>query len=147
MCESGEDQTNEDERHSLFGHTPAPAHLKSRHLFCQMHNQWCTNWRARLREKSHFDIGLLTGDLAKGHNSPGSPGEASIDRKLDTLAVKNNGRNENTMMETQRVCGLATENMAQLLQCSLLTHPCTLDALLEFNDTGRECAERWKKTV
>ena len=30
----------------------------------------CTNWRARLREKSHIDIGLLTEDLAKDHNSP-----------------------------------------------------------------------------
>ena len=47
----------------------------------------------------------------------------------------------------RNVCGLATENTAHLLQCSLLTRPCTLDDLLEFNDTGRECAERWKKTV
>ena len=49
--------------------------------------------------------------------------------------------------DTTCVCGLATENTAHLLQCSLLTRPCTLDDLLEFNDTGRECAERWKKTV
>ena len=39
------------------------------------------------------------------------------------------------------VCGLATENTAHLLQCSLLTRPCTLDDFLDFNDTGRECAE------
>ena len=49
--------------------------------------------------------------------------------------------------DTMCVCGLATENTAHLLHCSLLTRPCTLDDLLEFNDTGRECAERWKKTV
>ena len=62
--------------------------------------------RARLREKSHIDVGLLTEDLAMGHKfttDPGSPGKTSIDRELDTLAVKNNGRNGNTMMETQRV--------------------------------------------
>ena len=34
-----------DERHSLFGHTPAPAHLKSRHPFCQMYNQWTSPQR------------------------------------------------------------------------------------------------------
>ena len=45
------------------------------------------------------------------------------------------------------VCGLTTENTAHLLQCSLLIRSCTLDDLLEFNDTRRECAERWKKTV
>ena len=67
-----------DERHSLFGHTPAPAHLKSRHPFLpnvqpmdfSAKTVRCVNWRARLCEKSHIDVGLLTEDLAKGHNSP-----------------------------------------------------------------------------
>ena len=68
-----------DERHSLFDHTPAPAHLKSRHPFLPYDVQpmdfsaktvRCMNWRARLREKSHIDVGLPTEDLAKGHNCP-----------------------------------------------------------------------------
>ena len=67
-----------DERHSLFGHTPAPVHLKSRQPFLpnvqpmdfSAKTVRCANWRARLREKSHIDVGLPTEDLAKGHNSP-----------------------------------------------------------------------------
>ena len=67
-----------DERHSLFDHTPAPAHLKSRHPFLPYVQPMdfsaktvrCMNWRARLREKLHIDVGLPTEDLAKGHNSP-----------------------------------------------------------------------------
>ena len=31
-------------------------------------------------------------------------------------------------------CGLDEENTAHMLRCSLLTHPCTLDDLLKFND-------------
>ena len=76
MCKGGEDQTNG--RHSLFGHTPAPVHLKSRQPFLpnvqpmdfSAKTVRCANWRARLREKSHIDVGLPTEDLAKGHNSP-----------------------------------------------------------------------------
>ena len=39
-----------DERHSLFGHTPAPVHLKSRHPFCQMYNQWTSPQRLSVCE-------------------------------------------------------------------------------------------------
>ena len=39
-------------------------------------------------------------------------------------------------------CGLATENIAHMLQCSLLAHHCTMDDLLKFNDIGKECAEQ-----
>ena len=104
--------------------------------------------RARLREKSHIDVGLLTEDLAMGHN-----------RSWLTWKNLNRPRIGYTCSKEQRkkwkyydgdttsVCGLATENTAHLLQCSLLTRHGTLDDLLEFNDTGREGAERWKKTV
>ena len=30
-----------------------------------------------------------------------------------------------------------------MLQYTLLAHPCTLDDLLEFNDTAQACIERW----
>ena len=78
MCESGGTKQTKDERHSLFGHTPALAHLKSRYPFLpnvqpmdfSAKTVRCTNQRARLREKPHIDVGLPTEDLAKGHNSP-----------------------------------------------------------------------------
>ena len=43
--------------------------------------------------------------------------------------------------------GLATENTSHMLQYTLLAHPCTLDDLLEFNDTAHACTERWKKII
>ena len=49
--------------------------------------------------------------------------------------------------DTTCECGLAAESTSQMLQCSLLAHPCTLDDLLEFNDTAQACTERWKKIV
>ena len=39
------------------------------------------------------------------------------------------------------------ENTSHMLQRTLLAHPCTLDDLLEFNDTAQACIERWKKIV
>ena len=133
-----------------------PQHRKSRHPFLSNVQPtdfsavtvWCTSWRARLREKSHIDVGLLTEDLAKGHNSPWLTW-----RNLNRLRTGYTCSKEQRKKwkyydgDTTCVCGLATENTAHLLQCSLLTRPCTLDDLLEFNDTGRECTERWKKTV
>ena len=108
----------------------------------------CTNWRARLREKSHIDLGLLTEDLAKGHNSPWLTWR-SLNRLRTGYTCSKEQRKKWKYYDgdTTCVCGLATEITAHLLQCSLLIRPCTLDDLLEFNDTGREWAERWKKTV
>ena len=148
-----------DERHSLFGHTPTPVHLKSRQPFLSNVQPMdfsaktirCANWRARLRQKSHVDVGLPTEDLAKGHNSPWLTWR-SLNRLRTgyTCSKEQRKKWKNYDGDTMCVCGLATENTAHLLQCSLLrvlTRPYTLDDLLEFNDTGRECAERWKKTV
>ena len=108
----------------------------------------CANWRARLREKSHIDVGLPTEDLAKVHNSPWLTWR-SLNRLRTGYTCSKEQRKKWKYYDgdTTCVCGLATENTAHLLQCSPLTRPCTLDDLLEFNDTGRECDERWKKTV
>ena len=45
--------------------------------------------------------------------------------------------------DTTCVCGLNEKNTVHMLQCSLLTHPCTLDDLLKFNDIGYKCTEQW----
>ena len=44
-------------------------------------------------------------------------------------------------------CELATEHTGYMLQCTLLTHPCTPDDLRMLNGTGKRCAERWKKSM
>ena len=101
-----------------------------------------------LGEKSPIDVGLPTEDLAHGHNSPWLTWR-SLNRLRTGYTCSKEQRKKWKYYDgdTTCVCGLATENTAHLLQCSLLTRPCTWHDRLEFNDTGRECAERWKKTV
>ena len=45
------------------------------------------------------------------------------------------------------MCGMDAENMAHMLQCSLLTHPCTLDDLIKFNDIGYQCTKQCMRKV
>ena len=143
MCEGGEDQTNERR-----GHPPALVYLKSRHPFLPNVQPMDFSAKTRLREKSHIGVGLLTEDLAKGHNSPWLTWR-SLNRLRTGYTCSKEQRNKWKCYDgdTTCVCGLATKKTAHLLRCSLLTRPCALDDLLEFNDTGRECAERWKKMV
>ena len=61
---------------------------------------------------------------------------------LYTLAAMRGGRHEATSMEIKHV-----EKTAHILRCSLLSHPCTLDALLQLNEIGYECTEQWKRKV
>ena len=78
MCVGGEDQTNE-RRETLFvwphpstgaSEVKTPFLPNVQPMDFSAKTVSCANWRARLREKSHIDVGLLTEDLAKGHNSP-----------------------------------------------------------------------------
>ena len=106
-----------------------PQHRKSRHPFLSnvqptdfsAGTVWCTSWRARLREKSHIDVGLLTEDLAKGHNSPWLTWR-SLNRLRTgyTCSKEQRKKWKHYDGDTTCVCGLATENTAHLLQCSLL---------------------------
>ena len=49
--------------------------------------------------------------------------------------------------DTTCECGLATENTAPMMQCTLLAQPCSLDDLNKFNDTAKKCVEKWKTPV
>ena len=80
--------------------------------------------------------------------APISHGDAVTDSALDTLAVSSRGRNGATSMETQHVrADWMKKNTAHILRCSTLTHPCTLDNLLKFNDIAYKCTEQWKWEV
>ena len=65
---------------------------------------------------------------------PRSHGDALIGYELDTLAARNKLYYDG---DITRECGLATENTGHMLQCILLTHPCTRDDLCMFNDRGK----------
>ena len=160
MCEGGEDQTNERQEtlivwtHPSTGASEVKTTLSAKCTTNGLLRKDCTvcelelELEARLREKSHFDVGLPTEDLAKCHNSPWLTWR-SLNRLRTGYTCSKEQRKKWKYYDgdTTCVCGLAIENTVHLLQCPLLARPCTLDDLLEFNDTGRECDERWKKTV
>ena len=66
------------ETYSLFGQIPAARRLKSRHCFLSSVQPAnfpakvirCSEWRKRLRNKSHIDIINLHEELEKGYHSP-----------------------------------------------------------------------------
>ena len=41
-------------------------------------------------------------------------------------------------------CSLATENTANMMQCTLLARPCSLDDLNSFSGIAKKCVERCK---
>ena len=107
-----------------------------------MYNQWtspqtvrCVNCKARLHEKSHIDVGLLTKDLAKGHNSPWLTWRSLNRLRTGYTCSKEQRKKWKYYDGDTCVCGLATENT---------------DDLLEFNDTGKNAlsdARRFDHTI
>ena len=73
----------------------------------------CANWRARLREKSHIDVGHPIEDLAKGNNSPWLTWR-SLNRLRTGYTCSKEQRKKWKYYDgdTTCVCGLATENTA-----------------------------------
>ena len=142
-----------EETHSLFGNITALSRLKSRKCFLTSVQPVhflpkvikCNVRQRRLCHKSHVDVTHLHENLAKGHDCPWL-----------TWRCRNRLRTGYTCSKEQRKrwgyfdghttceCGLATENTGNMLQYTLLTHPCTLDDPRMFNDQGKQCAERWK---
>ena len=144
----------ERETHSLFGHTPARRRLKSRRSFLTSVQPVhfpakvvrVNEWKRRLEEKAHAGLVNLYEDLATGQDSPWLNWRCLNRLRTGYTCSKEQRKkwgyfNGDTTCE----CGLATENTSHMLQCTLLAHPCTLDDLLEFNDTAQACIERWKK--
>ena len=144
----------ERETHSLFGHTPARRRLKSRRSFLTSVQPVhfpakvvrVNDWKRRLEEKAHAGVVNLYEDLATGHDSPWLNWRCLNRLRTGYTCSKEQRKkwgyfNGDTTCE----CGLATENTSHMFQCTLLAHPCTLDDLLEFNDTAQACIERWKK--
>ena len=146
----------EDDRHSLFGHNPAIKRLKSRHSFLTSvqpidfspKTVRVNYWRKRLREKAHIDLVNQNEELARGYDSPWLTWR-SLNRLRTGYTCSKEQRKKWRYYDgdTTCACGLASENTAHMLECSLLAQRCTLDDLLTFNETGRQCADYWKKMV
>ncbi len=152
--ERAKQMTNES--HSLFGHTPAQRRLRSRNCFLSTVQPAifkpkvirCSEWQRRLRDKSHVGIVNLYEQLAKGSDTPWTTWRCLNRLRTGYTCSKMQRKkwgyyNGDTTCE----CGTEQETTAHMLQCPLLTHPCTLDDLIKFNDIGKQCVDRWKKTV
>ena len=142
----------ERETHCLFGHTPARSHLKWRSFLTSVqpvHFPANVNkWKRRLEERAHAGVVNLYEDLAMGHDSPWLNWRCLNRLRTGYTCSKEQRKKwEYFNRDTTCECGLAAESTAHMLECSLLVHPCTLDDLLEFNDTAQACTERWKKIV
>ena len=149
--EKTKQETNE--AHSLYGQNPAERRLKSRNCFLRSVNPAdfppkvirCSAWLRRLQVIPHRATVNLDESLTKG-----------FDRPWTTWRFLNRLRTGFTYSKEQRQrwryyegdmtceCGLAAENTAHMMQCTLLAHPCSLDDLNKFNNTAKKCVERWK---
>ena len=142
--------------HSLYGQNPAERRLKSRNCFLRSVKpadfppkvNRCSACLRRLQAIPHRATVNLDESLAKG-----------FDRPWTTWRCLNRLRTGFTCSKEQRQrwwyyecfttceCGLATENTAYMMQCTLLAQPCSLDDLNKINDTANKCVERWKTLV
>ena len=146
----------EEQRHSLFCHTPATTRLKSRRSFLPSVQPIhfppkvvrCNAWKRRLENKAHQGIVNLNEDLAKGHDSLWLTWRC-LNRLRSGYTCSKEQRKKWRYFkgDTTCACGLEPENTAHMLRCSLLPHPCTMEDLNMFNDTGKQCVEKWKMTV
>ena len=124
----------EQETYSLFCHIPARSRLNSRKDFLTSVKPSYFSSKVvrcnerRSRDKSRLGMVNLNEEPAKGYDSPWL-----------TWRCLNRLRTGYTCSKEQRkkwgsFNGLYAENTTHMLRCSLLTHPCTLDELLKFND-------------
>ena len=152
--ENTKQETNE--AHSLHGQIPAERRLKSRNCFLHYVKpanfppkvMRCSEWLRRTNKTPPRTSVNLDESLARGHDSPWTTWRCL--NRLRTGYTCSKGQRKKWQYfdgDTTCVFGLATENTAHMLQCTLLSRPCTLDDLSKFNDTAKSCVERWKTSV
>ena len=100
------------------------------------------------RDKSRLGMVNLNEKPAKGYGSPWLTWPC-LNRLRTGYTCSKEQRKKWSYFKGDTTCACEPdeENMAHMLQCSLLTHPCTLDDLRKFNDIGHKCTEQWKRKV
>ena len=144
------------ETHSLFRQITATRCLQSRHCFLSSVQPAnfpakvirCSEWRKRLRHKSHIAIINLHEELAKGYDSPWTTWRC-LNRLSTGYTCSKTQRKQWKFYtgDTTCACGIAEETTTHMLQCSQLAHACSLDDLIMFDDVGKQCAELWERMV
>ena len=137
--EKAKQETNE--AHSLHGQIPAERRLKSRNCFLysvppanppppQKKVIRCSEWPRRTNKTPHRTSVNLDKSLVRGHDSPWTTW-GCLNRLLTGYTCSREQRKKLQYFDgdTTCVCGIATENTAHMLQCTLFVRPCTLDDL------------------
>ena len=142
--------------HYLYGQHPAERRLKSMNCFLRYvkpaelfsHVIRCNEWLGRLQTTPHKVTVNLSESLAIGYDSPWTTWRC-LNRLRTGFTCSKEQRQKWGYFEGDVTCecGLATENTAHMMQCTLLARPCSLDDLNSFNDIAKKCVERWKTQV
>ena len=157
-CATRHPETKQEtnEAHSLYGQNPAERRLESRNCFLRSVKPAdfppkvirCSAWLRRLQAIPHRATVNIDESLAKGFDRPWTTWRC-LNRLRTGFTCSKEQRQRWRYYEgdTTCECGLATENTAHMMQCTLLEQPCSLDDLNKFNDTAKKCVERWKTLV
>ena len=108
----------------------------------------CSAWLRRLQAIPHRATVNIDESLAKAFDRPWTTWRF-LNRLCTGFTCSKEQRQRWRYYEgdTTCECGLATENTAHMMQCTLLAQPCSLDDLNKFNDTTKKCVEGWKTLV
>ena len=135
--EKTKQETNE--AHSLYGQNPSERRLKSRNCFlCSVKPAdfppkviRYSAWLRRLQAIPHRATVNLDKSLAKVFDRPWMTWRCLNRLRAGfTCSKEQSHRWQYYEGDTTCECGLATENTAHMMQCTLLAQPCSLDDLL-----------------
>ena len=142
--------------HSLYGQTPTESRLKSRSCFlssvrpADFHPKVirCNEWQHIINTKTHSCSANLTESLARGHTSQWATWRYLNRLRTGVTCSKEQWKKWGYYEgDTTCDCGVSSENTRHMLECPLLAHSSSLDALLQFNETAKHCVEQWKTAV
>ena len=152
----GKTKQETNEAHSLYDHNPTKRRLESRNCFLRSVKPadlppkviQCSAWLRRLQAIPHRATVNIDKSLAKGFDRPWTTWRCLNRLRRGFTCSKEQGQRWRYYEgDTTCECGLATENTAHMMQCTLLAQPCSLDDLNKFNGTAKKCVERWKTLV
>ena len=146
----------DDDRHPLYGHTPAARRLKSRHSFIHSTEPLVTKpatarvtaWSAHLQTVANKLLDEPKESLASGSTLPW-PEWMCLNRLRTGMGrCKHNMRKWGYSEEdTACECQEAEQTMKHLLECPLLRQTCLNVDLIHYYEPAKECVKQWMGKV
>ena len=146
----------DDDRHPLYGHTPAARRLKSRHSFIHSTEPLVTKpatarvtaWSAHLQTVANKLLDEPKESLASGSTLPW-PEWMCLNRLRTGMGrCKHNMRKWGYSEEdTTCECQEAEQTMKHLLECPLLRQTCSNVDLIHYYEPAKECVKQWMGKV